>query len=403
MKVQIGFDLSANGVGDYFTLDDATKGVLDNTTYVLGGNVLVDVTNDVRKVSIRRGRSRTLEKFTAGNATVVLDNMTNTGSKYDPTNSSSPYFGSIVPGKQVLIEHLDTQMYDGNVADWNFSYDVNGNAVAEPSSVDGLTYLAQQTLSLGTATSQLTGARVSAILDLANWPAAQRSIATGQATLDADVIPEGTNALSYLEKVADVSEPGALFVNRLGEVTFKDRSQLQNFSTGITFGGTAGVPYQGCEIIYGTEEMTNSVQVTYTAGSVVAGTAIAEDLASQEAYGTINQTYESLLSTSAQAQALANWQVGLYSQPRFRVDSIAVNLAGLSSQQAAQVLAVDLGDVVAVFPPNSSSSQIVSVDGIEHEADPQQHVVTFRMSEASAAFILDNPQFGTLDNNSLGF
>ena len=403
MKVQIGFDLSANGVGDYFTLDDTTKGVLDNTTYVLGGNVLVDVTNDVRKVSIRRGRSRTLEKFTAGNATVVLDNMTNTGSKYDPTNSSSPYFGSIVPGKQVLIEHLDTQMYDGNVADWNFSYDVNGNAVAEPSSVDGLTYLAQQTLSLGTATSQLTGARVSAILDLANWPAAQRSIATGQATLDADVIPEGTNALSYLEKVADVSEPGALFVNRLGEVTFKDRSQLQNFSTGITFGGTAGVPYQGCEIIYGTEEMTNSVQVTYTAGSVVAGTAIAEDLASQEAYGTINQTYESLLSTSAQAQALANWQVGLYSQPRFRVDSIAVNLAGLSSQQAAQVLAVDLGDVVAVFPPNSSSSQIVSVDGIEHEADPQQHVVTFRMSEASAAFILDNPQFGTLDNNSLGF
>lgn len=403
MKVQIGFDLSANGVGDFFTLDDSTKGVLNNTTYVLGGNVLVDVTNDVRKVSVRRGRSRTLEKFTAGNATVVLDNMTNTGSKYDPTNSSSPYFGSIVPGKQVLIEHLDMQMYDGNVADWNFSYDVNGNAVAEPSSVDGLTYLAQQTLSLGTATSQLTGARVSAILDLANWPAAQRSIATGQATLDADVIPEGTNVLSYLEKVADISEPGALFVNRLGEVTFKDRSQLQNFSTGITFGGTAGVPYQGCEIVYGTEEMTNSVQVTYTAGSVVAGTAIAEDLASQEAYGTINQTYESLLSTSTQAQALANWQVGLYSQPRFRVDSIAVNLAGLSSQQAAQVLAVDLGDVVAVFPPNSSSSQIVSVDGIEHEADPQQHVVTFRMSEASAAFILDNPQFGTLDNNSLGF
>lgn len=403
MKVQIGFDLSANGVGDFFTLDDTTKGVLNNTTYVLGGNVLVDVTNDVRKVSVRRGRSRTLEKFTAGNATVVLDNMTNTGSKYDPTNSSSPYFGSIVPGKQVLIEHLDTPMYDGNVADWNFSYDVNGNAVAEPSSVDGLTYLAQQTLSLGTATSQLTGARVSAILDLANWPAAQRSIATGQATLDADVIPEGTNVLSYLEKVADISEPGALFVNRLGEITFKDRSQLQNFSTGITFGGTAGVPYQGCEIIYGTEEMTNSVQVTYTAGSVVAGTAIAEDLASQEAYGTINQTYESLLSTSTQAQALANWQVGLYSQPRFRVDSIAVNLAGLSSQQAAQVLAVDLGDVVAVFPPNSSSSQIVSVDGIEHEADPQQHVVTFRMSEASAAFILDNPQFGTLDNNSLGF
>lgn len=403
MRVQIGFDLSANGVGNFFTLDDATKGVLDNTTYKLGGTVLVDVTNDVRKVSVRRGRSRTLEKFTAGNATITLDNMVATGSKYDPTNATSPYYGSIVPGKQIIIDHLDTQMYDGNVADWNFSYDVSGNAVAEPSAVDGLTYLAQQTLSLGTATSQLTGARVNAILNTAGWPAAQRSIATGQATLDADVIPEGTNALAYLQQVADISEPGALFVDRLGQIAFKDRAQLQSYSTGVAFGGTAGIPYQGCEIVYGIEEMANSVQVTYTAGTVVAGTAIAEDLTSQAAYGIIDKKYESLLSTSTQAQALANWQVGLYAQPRYRVDSIAVNLAGLSTEQSVQVLALDLGDVVQVTPPNSSAAQIVTVDGIEHEADPGQHMITFRMSETTAAFILNDAFFGTLDNNPLGF
>ena len=403
MRVQIGFDLSANGVGNFFTLDDATKGVLDNATYKLGGTVLVDVTNDVRKVSVRRGRSRTLEKFTAGNATITLDNMTATGSKYDPTNGTSPYYGSIVPGKQIVIDHLDQQMYDGNVADWNFSYDVNGNAVAEPSAVDGLTYLAQQTLSLGTATSQLTGARVGAILDVTGWPAGQRSIATGQATLDADVIPEGTNALSYLEQVADVSEPGALFINRLGYVTFKDRAQLQSYSTGVSFGGSAGIPYQDCEVVYGIEEMANSVQVTYTAGTVVAGTAIAEDLTSQAAYGIMDKKYESLLSTSTQAQALANWQVALYAQPRYRVDSIGVILSGLNSAQALQVLQLDLGDVVQVTPPNSSSAQIVTIDGIEHDADPQQHRVVFRMSETAAAFILDDTLFGTLDNNPLGF
>ena len=403
MRVQIGFDLSANGVGNYFTLDDTTKGVLDNVTYLLGGTVLVDVTDDVRKVSVRRGRSRTLEKFTAGNATITLDNMTNTGSKYDPTNGTSAYYGSIVPGKQIVIDHLDQPMYDGNVADWNFSYDVSGNAVAEPSAVDGLTYLAQQTLSFGTATSQLTSARVSAILDTAGWPAGQRAISTGQATLDADVIPEGTNALAYLEKAADVSEPGALFVDRFGQIAFKDRSQLQSYTTGVAFGGTAGIPYQGCEIVYGIEEMANSVQVTYTAGSVVAGTAVAEDLTSQAAYGIIDRRYESLLSTSAQAQALANWQVGLYAQPRYRVDSISVNLLGVNSAQALQVLQIDLGDVVSVTPPNSSAAQIVTVDGIEHEADPGQHQVTFRMSETTAAFILDDLTFGTLDNNSLGF
>ena len=403
MRVQIGFDLSANGVGNFFTLDDATKGVLDNTTFKLGGTVLVDVTNDVRKVSVRRGRSRTLEKFTAGNATITLDNMTATGTKYDPTNSSSPYYGSIVPGKQVVIDHLDQPMYDGNVADWNFSYDVNGNAVAEPSAVDGLTYLAQQTLSFGTATSQLTGARVNAILNTTGWPAAQRSIATGQATLDADIIPEGTNALAYLEQVADISEPGALYVDRLGQIAFKDRAQLQSYSTGVSFGGTVGIPYQDCEVVYGIEEMANSVQVTYTAGSVVAGTAIAEDLTSQAAYGIIDKKYESLLSTSTQATALANWQVALYAQPRYRVDSIGVILGGLNSVQALQVLQLDLGDVVQVTPPNSSAAQIVTIDGIEHDADPQQHRVVFRMSETTAAFILDDNFFGTLNNNPLGF
>lgn len=403
MRVQIGFDLSANGVGNYFTLDDATKGVLDNATYKLGGTVLVDVTNDVRKISIRRGRSRALEKFTAGNATIVLDNMTNTGSKYDPTNTSSGYYGSIVPGKQIVIDHLNTQLYDGNVADWNFSYDVNGDATAEPSCVDGLTFLAQQTLSLGTATSQLSGARVSAILDQTGWPAAQRSIATGQATLDADVIPDGTNALAYLEKVADVSEPGALFVNRLGQVTFKDRSQLQSFSTGTSFGGSVGIPYVGCEVVYGIEEMANSVQVTYTAGTVIGGTAIVDDATSQAAYGVIDKRYDTVLSTSTQALALANWQASLYSQPRYRVDSIAVNLTGLTSDQATQVLQLELGDVVSVTPPNASAAQIVAVDGIEHDADPGRHMVTFRMSETTAAFILDDAQFGTLDNNSLGF
>jgi hypothetical protein len=403
MRVQIGFDLSANGVGNYFTLDDATKGVLDNATYKLGGTVLVDVTNDVRKISIRRGRSRSLEKFTAGNATVVLDNMTNTGSKYDPTNASSAYYGSIVPGKQVVIDHLNSQLYNGNVADWNFSYDVSGNATAEPSAVDGLSYLAQQTLSLGTATSQLSGARVSAILDTIGWPATQRSIATGQATLDADVIPDATNALAYLEKVADVSEPGALFVNKLGQITFKDRSQLQAFTTGASFGGSVGIPYVGCEVVYGIEEMANSVQVTYTAGSVIGGTAIVDDATSQAAYGIIDKRYDTVLSGSTQALALANWQANLYSQPRYRVDSIAVNLTGLSSDQATQVLQLELGDVVSVTPPNASTAQIVSVDGIEHEADPGRHMVTFRMSETTAAFILDDSTWGVLDSNILGF
>jgi len=55
MKVEIAFDLAANGLGSFFTLDDPVKGKLDNTLYVLGGDVLVDVTNTVRQVSVSVG------------------------------------------------------------------------------------------------------------------------------------------------------------------------------------------------------------------------------------------------------------------------------------------------------------------------------------------------------------
>ena len=84
MKVEIGFNLSVNGVGNWFTLDDATKGKLDNVTYKLAGEVLVDVTSKARDVSVRRGRSRTLERFTAGVASVILGPSASRSSNTSP-------------------------------------------------------------------------------------------------------------------------------------------------------------------------------------------------------------------------------------------------------------------------------------------------------------------------------
>lgn len=82
-RVRIAFDLSLAGAGNFLTLNDPLKGVLDGTTYRLAGEVYEDVSADVRSVSVRRGRSRELTAFTAGQATVVLDNRARL---YDPTN-----------------------------------------------------------------------------------------------------------------------------------------------------------------------------------------------------------------------------------------------------------------------------------------------------------------------------
>ena len=233
----------------------------------------------------------------------------------------------------------------------------------------------------------------------------KRDIGTVQSTLDADVIPAATNVLQYLQKV-ETSEFGALFMDRAGAVAFRDRAELQAFTTGITF-SSSGIPYRDISIVWGTEEMKNSVSITYTSGGSVAGTAIADDFTAQAAYGIMDASYATILSSPTEAAALASWLVGLYAQPQYRVDSLTVRLEAITSGQKASVLDLDLGDVVRVeFTPSGIGavvSQIVSIDQISHQISTDRHDVTFTLSETLAAFILDDAVFGVLDDDILGF
>ena len=84
-KVYIAFPTTTPGLGDDFRMDDSVLGILDGTG-VLGGvsETRTDVTDDVRSVTVRRGRSFQLEQFQAGQATVVLSNNDR---DFDPTNA----------------------------------------------------------------------------------------------------------------------------------------------------------------------------------------------------------------------------------------------------------------------------------------------------------------------------
>lgn len=407
-RVQIAFDQTLTQPVNYFTLDDSTRGVLDNTTYVLGGDILVDVTSDVMAVQIRRGRSRQLERFTAGNANVTLRNFGPSVRKYDPLNTAGPYYGQLVPRKQIVIDVDGAPLFTGTVADWDLSYDVSGESLAIPSSVDALSLVSQATVTPGTQTSQLTGARVDAVLTDIGWPLTGRTIAAGQATLDADVVDAGTNALTYLSQVADVSEPGALFVGKGGDFVFKSRDQLQAFTSNVTFGtsGTA-IPFTGLEAVYGIEELYNSVSVTWTAGASTAGTAVASSASSITSYGEVVKAFDTLLADGTQAQNLADWQVGTHAEPTYRINGLTVALTALSSAQQASVLGLELGDVVLVsWTPNDTGptlSQYSTVEGIEHDIVPDFHTVRFVLAQTIAGFTLDSATFGVLDSNNLGF
>ena len=405
--VKIAFDLAAAGNGDFFTLSDTVKGVLGGTVYTLAGDVLVDVTDDVRSVSVTRGRSRELERFNAGQASVVLNNQHRW---YDPTvgTAISPYSGSILPRKQVVIESAGEQVFAGQVEDWALDYDLSGDATATVQAADGFALLAGQQLTAGTTTSQLSGARVNAILSRPEvaWPDGRRDIDTGSATIQADTLADNTNVLQYLQRI-EQAEFGALFIDRYGVLAFRERSGNQEPSGSLAFaddGAVDAIPFSSIELEYGTESLYNDVTITRANG----GTVTASGTASQATYGiSALSISDILLNTDDAAQDLADFLVGRYGVPELRVNSVTVDLAGLTEAQQAAVLALDLFDFVRVrYTPNGIGDAIsaaVSIDSIKHDMNPANHRVTFTFSETLSAFVLDSNDYGVLDTNILGF
>lgn len=396
--VRIAFDLSLAGAGNFFTLDDPTKGELDNAGFKLAGEVYEDVSDDVRSVSVRRGRSRELTAFTAGQASVVLDNRTRL---YDPTAGTavSPYGPSILPRKAIAIEVGGQALFTGIVEDWDLQFSLDGDAITTAKSTDAFTLLAGETITAGTATPQGSGARVDAVLDDVSWPASKRRIATGVASLGADVVGDNVTALSYLQTI-DVSEGGALFVAKDGSIEFLERTSSQATPlVNFTDDGT-GVPFSDISLEFGTESLYTEVSVEYVGGTAVAtaGTAVTGK------YGMSELSIKTLLANSGEADDIAAFYLFRYSEPQVRIDGLEVRMNGLSSVQQGQVLSLELGDPVGiVFTPQGIGDPIertVVVDQIEHSISPADHVMKLNFSQTLTGFTLDQDR---LDEGRLGF
>jgi hypothetical protein len=396
-KVFIGFDLAASG-GNLFTLDDTTKGVLDSP-FVLGGDVLTDVTQYVASVTVDRGKSRELDRYTAGNASVTLHNDSRI---FDPFNASSIFFSQILPRKPIAIETNGERVFTGFIDDWDLTYDVSGKSFASVSAVDGFLRLSAAELDSFTATSQLSSERITAILNRPEvaWPIANRSIETGLTTLQADVVPENANALQYLQLV-ETTENGQLFVDRSGAVTFKNRVTIPPLTTTVVFADDAtanGINYTNIGVVYGSENLYNRVTITREGGTPQ----VADSLSSQNAYGISAFSLDGLLLTSdAIALELAEYLVGLYDEPELRINEITVNLHDKTSQEVDDLLIIEIADVInVIFTPNQVGApidQFAIVTGIKNNIGIDRHQLTFNLGSVSAfPLILDNPIYGRL-------
>jgi hypothetical protein len=333
----------------------------------------------------------------------------------------------------VKITADDITIVDGNIEDWNFSYQPTGESLAVIDGSDALATLAAMELDGFTATaSQLPGARINAVLDRSEVAfTSNRSIDTGVSTLQGDTVADNTNVLQYLQTVA-VSDFGTLFAAADGRITFKDRHSSAGLTPLLFDDAGSGIKFQAIGLQYGTELLYNRIVIERVGGTAQ----VKDDATSQTAYRIRTLSQSGLLLSSDQlAEDLADFLIGVYAQPRMRVSSLTVELAGLTPAQQAQVLALDLTSLVDVsWTPNDkgeptfllaeNNDELVTesgtplaseaiqpaalvrncvVEGIQHSIGFDTHVVTLSLGDAlfTSLFVLDDAEFGVLDDDDV--
>lgn len=384
------------GLSKAFTLDDAVAGVIGNTEFTVGGISFTDITSRVTGLSLSRGKNRDLDRFNAGTLSVTVNNEDRA---FDPLYTSSPFYGDIVPRRDVRVLANGTAVqYVGKILDWNFDFEPNGRQSASLEAADGFTFLAQQELTPGTAVAQLTGARVEAVLSQpsVDWPVADRVIDAGNSDLGADVF-DG-NVLSYLQKV-EQSEGGLLFIDKSGRVAFVDRLTTPTVDNVTVFADDgSGIPFAPAALDYGTEQLYNSITVT-SPGS----TAVANGALSQTRYGIAELTVDTLIDDADEVQGLADLLLSRFSEPQLRFQAIRVDVDKISAPQRAEVFALEIGDVAQVKltpgnpPVGAKVERYGQIIQIAHDVSPASHQVTFGLgSLQTSLFVIGDPEFGTI-------
>jgi hypothetical protein len=402
IQVLVGFQ-TTTGFGNPFQLDDAVFGVLDTST--LGGLQFADLTSICEAVSIKRGRNRELDQFTAGTATVTFDNVTRI---LDPLNTASQFYPFVLPRCPIIILANGVPIYTGLVVDWNLDYDISNQDMMYAQCSDDFTVLANQTLNAFTPSAQLSGARVSAVLDRPeiNYQGA-RAISTGSSNLGAYAVSAGTNVLNYLQLVTK-SEQGYVYIAADGTLTFKGRSEVLNPVAGADFtAGGSGVPYQTLTNEFGDELLYNYIVTESPAG----GPFDATDTDSQALYQSQQYTATDLLNSSAsEVEQLGQYLLGKYKNPVLRFTGMATQMASLTLDQQTACLNLDLTDIASITKTfvqgtPSSVTQTVIVSGISHNITPGSHIIgySFESTDGNQYLTLDDVIFGVLDENLLAF
>jgi hypothetical protein len=160
------------------------EGILGTNILADSAAVIVDVSNVVDSVSIKRGRNPQADEFQTGTLTLRIVDQ---NGDFNPQNPSSPYFGLLNPMRKVSISATYAgstyAMFSGFITSYTTTTPKNANDVVYTTiqAVDAqrLAQNAQISTVTGAIAGDLSGTRINEILDQISWPASMRDVDAG--------------------------------------------------------------------------------------------------------------------------------------------------------------------------------------------------------------------------------
>lgn len=396
--------------GNVLILGDPVNGVLGSNVLGASAGIPVDITNDVRQLSIRRGRDRQFDTYTSGTCTLeVVD----TNGDWNPDNTSSPYFGEIKPGRQLRVSAEynteSTFLFSGYITryQWRWEPELDANIVTI-SANDGFRIFesGQITTVAGAGNGDTAGERINLILDAAQWPVSLRDISTNGITLQADPGEERT-PLAACQQV-ELSEIGSFLIRGDGVAQFRTRADnaLQAIQTPTVFTDDPNpigpvVRYKNIDVALDDNEIVNQVSAERIGGTPQVFT----DSASATEFFTRARSFTDLLhQTDTQSLALAKQVVNYRSQPALEIRSVSVEMISNDTPRITAGLNLKIGDPILVerSAVGGTVSSALTVQGVQHNIRLGSWDTTFSTAEPLGfAFVLGSSQYGVLGVSTL--
>jgi hypothetical protein len=382
------------------------QGILGTNTLADAAADTVDISNQVSKVSIRRGYNLLQEQFQAGTATIrVID----PNGDWNPTNPASPYYGKLVPLRKVRISANGYFLFSGYTVAYNYTWDKEQNigfVDIDLSDAFRLFNMSNLTTVTGATAGETTGSRITNILNTIGFPSSMRSIDAGSTTVQAD---PGTSRTS-LQAIQNMefSEQGAFYFLASGNAKFFSRANIQKKSgvnpTFFSNDGT-GISYRNIVTALDDKLIINTTSVTRTGGTAQTSS----NTASQIKYFPHSYTATDLLvQTDAQALDIARAYTATRAETTLRVDSLTLDLntADYTAGTTA-ALTLDFFDTIRVKNVGQDGTVIdktLQCMGVIHEITPGTWNTTFVTSEPIIdSFIIGSSLYGIIGTSVMTY